>query len=175
MSRKKGYPFHLHPKIIALIVIGLVLLAAIAVFAKNNGEGGFDEFGYNKTARIFEGKADGADRNLDGTLWGDPTYGNDHLKMNWNAEWDRGNREGWAKPPYRAWLDNNWNGKVQGGSGEVWQYKIVWNGPCGANGASLDSGGYCIWGQFAVILSQGTVDNQHFWDAHAHPAGFGAY
>ena len=174
MARKnKG--FHLHPKLILLLALALLFLVVYAVLAKNNGEGGFNEFGYNKVARLFEGKADGVDRNSDGTVWGDPTYANDHLKMNWNAEWDRGNREGWAKPPYRAWLDNNWNGKVQGGSGEVWQYKIVWVGPCGSDGTRLASGGYCIWGQFAVILSQGTVDNGHFWDAHAHPAGFGAY
>lgn len=36
-------------------------------------------------------------------------------------------------------------------------------------------GGYCVWGQFAVILSQGTIGGVHIWDALASPAGYGAY
>ena len=140
----------------------------------NNGGGGFDELGYNRRARIFNGPADGVDGTLDGTAYGDPTYGKDHLKMKWNAEWDRGNAEGWNDPNgYRAWIDNQWNGQVPGGSGEVWHYKIRWIGACGATGTPTGDGGYCIWGQFEVLLSHGTVDNEHFWDAHAVPAGFG--
>jgi len=90
---------------------------------------GFNEFGYNYTARIFNGT---------GSSWcrakGSPSdclgiYSPDKLVMKWNAEWDRGNDEGWAHPPYAAWVDNEWNGKVAGGSGEVWHYKIVWVGP----------------------------------------------
>ncbi len=135
----------------------------------------FDNFGYNEKARIFNGAADGVDRVLDQAVWGDPTYAYDRLVMKWNAEWDRGNDERWSKPPYNAWIDNEWNGKVKNGSNETWHYKIVWVGPCGATGTAVTGGGYCIWGQFAVILSQGTFGKQHIWDVLANPAGFGAY
>lgn len=136
--------------------------------------GGFDDLGYNRTARIFNGAADGVDGTLDGTYYGWADYAADHLKMKWNAEWDRGNAEGWSDPNgYRAWIDNQWNGKVPGGSGETWHYRIKWVGACGAAGTPTGTGGYCIWGQFEVVLSHGTSANQHFWDAHAVPAGFG--
>lgn len=136
-------------------------------------QGGFDEYGYNEVAGIFNGIADGIDRNLDGLYFGSPSpYVNDKLAMKWNSEWDRGNDEGWSNPPYRAWIDNHWNGK-NGGSGETWLYRIKWVGPCGSHGTPTGDGGYCIWGQFEVIMSHGTSGNQHFWDAHATPAGFG--
>ena len=67
------------------------------------------------------------------------------------------------------------NGMVPGGSGESWHYKYAWVGECGAYGDPLPNGGYCIWGQFEVIMSHGTVDGQHFWDARANPAGYGFY
>ena len=136
--------------------------------------GGFDALGYNRTAGIFNGAADGVDGTLDGTYYGMAAYATDHLKMKWNSEWDRGNAEGWNDPKgYRAWIDNQWNGMRPGGSGETWHYRIKWVGPCGADGAPTGTGGYCLWGQFEVVLSHGTSANQHFWDAHAVPAGFG--
>lgn len=137
---------------------------------------GFDQFGYNYQARIFVGDADGVDRALDGAVWGYPEYANDHLVMKWNAEWDRGNAEHWANPPYEAWENNEWNGQVPNGSGEVWHYKIKWVGPCGCpNGTPTPNGGYYIWGQFEVLMSQGTTPNGHFWEAHGHsiPTGYG--
>lgn len=134
-------------------------------------KGGFDIYGYNDQARIFQGKADGVDRSLDGTVWGDPTYANDHLVMKWNAEWDRGNDEGWTNPPYNAWENNQWNGAVQGGSGEVWHYKIIWVGTALQNSPYWRPGGYAIWGQFEVIMDHGTIMNEHFWYAHARPNG----
>ncbi|MCK6459477.1 MAG: hypothetical protein L6Q95_06240 [Planctomycetes bacterium] len=152
------------------MALGVVALL-VSGFAAAGG--GFDEFGYNDTARIFVGAADGVDRNLDGMVWGDPTYANDHLKMNWNEEWDRGNDEGWSNPPYDAWTDNNWNGKGKDGSGEVWQYRIIWVGSDLESSDRWHEGGYAIWGQFEVIFSHGTSANEHFWDAHATPAGYG--
>jgi hypothetical protein len=169
---KSAYKFHLHPKLTVFLAIVILFSIVYVAFAKTTG---FDEFGYNRTARIFQGPADGVDKILDGAYWGNTLYAKDQLKMKWNAEWDRGNLEGWGNPPYSAHLDNSWNGKVPGGSGETWHYKFAWVGPCGADGTVLPSGGYCIWGQFAVIMSQGSVGNQHFWDAHANPSGFGAY
>lgn len=133
---------------------------------------GFDDLGYNRTARIFVGPADGVDGVLDGKIYGDPTYAADHLKLKWNAEWDRGNDEGWSNPPYDAWEDNQWNGMKPGGSGETWHYKIKWVGACGGYGTPTGDGGYCIWGQFEVVSSHGTYLGEHFWDAHAIPTGY---
>jgi len=127
------------------------------------GKGGFDALGYNRGARIFNGAVDGTDGVLDGTYWGDPTYASDKLKMKWNAEWDRGNAEGWSDPNgYDAWIDNQWNENVPNGSGEIWHYKIKWVGACGVNGTPTGDGGYCLWGQFEVVMSNGNAGGEHF-------------
>lgn len=138
---------------------------------------GFDQYGYNNTARIFNGTGSSwcQQKGLAVDCMG--IYSPDKLVMKWNAEWDRGNAEGWANPPYNAWEDNQWNGK-NGGSGAVWHYKIVWVGSCGADGTQLPNGGYCIWGQFATIMDQGVDPRQgpgHIWYTRAAPAGYGAY
>jgi hypothetical protein len=155
-------------KYLLLIVMIISLALPTIVYAA----GGFDEFGYNDAARIFNGLADGIDRILDGKVWGDPYYANDKLVMKWNAEWDRGNDEKWANPPYDAWENNEWNGKVPGGSGEVWFYKIKWVGPC-TNYETFPDGGYCIWGQFEVLMDHGIAGVEHIWFTHANPAGYG--
>lgn len=185
MAKKKNkIEIHHHHFLMLLVVTVIVSVVATFLFTAQVGAGsasrsknptgkGFDELGYNRSARIFESAADGVDGTLDGKVYNLALYANDHLKMKWNAEWDRGNAEGWNNGPYTAWLDNNWNGQVPNGSGEVWQYRIKWIGSCGPDGTALSDGGYCIWGQFEVLLSHGTVDNEHFWDAHAIPAGFG--
>lgn len=157
----------------ALISSLVMLLSASFVFAA----GGFDQFGYNRTARIFNGtgsswcSARGAAANCLGI------YSPDKLVMKWNAEWDRGNAEGWTDPNgYAAWEDNEWNGNVKGGSGAVWHYKIKWDKGCTDNGVPSMSGAYCIWGQFATIMDQGKDPSYgpgHFWFAHASPNGYG--
>jgi len=109
-------------------IISLIAIAIIFAVASQSLAAGFDEFGYNYKARIFVGKADGVDRVLDGKVWGDPTYANDHLVMKWSKAWDdaRFHDAPWTCD---AWEDNEWNGAVPGGSGEVWHYKIIWVGP----------------------------------------------
>ncbi|OGG13815.1 hypothetical protein A2773_05660 [Candidatus Gottesmanbacteria bacterium RIFCSPHIGHO2_01_FULL_39_10] len=156
---------------------GLFILAISAVSAF--AAGGFDQYGYNDTARIFNGTgsswclAKGLPANCIGI------YSPDKLVMKWNAEWDRGNAEGWTDPAgYDAWLNNEWNGKVKGGSDAVWHYKIVWVGSCGADYTPLPNGGYCIWGQFEVLMDQGVDPNfgpGHMWFTHAIPNGYGSY
>lgn len=135
--------------------------------------GGFDQFGYNYNARLFSGAADGVDKSLDGAVWGDPTYANDHLVMKWSKAWDdaRFNGEPWTCD---AWEDNEWNGQVPGGSSETWHYKIVWVGPELQTSSCWEEGGYPIWGQFEVIFSQGTAGGEHIWDTHANPSGYGS-
>jgi hypothetical protein len=163
-------------------ILSVVLLVSVFTFVvpvKAANTNGFDEFGYNRTARIFVGTGGGwcAARKMGwdcaGTIYA--PYAKDRLVMKWNAEWDRGNAESWVDTPYAAWENNEWNGAVPGGSGEVWHYKIQWVGVCGATGDPLPDGGYCIWGQFEVILDHGTsADHTHVWFAHALPTGYGA-
>jgi hypothetical protein len=172
--------------IVILTVLALLALSANVVLAErpdgfdNNGktlglvgDAGFDEFGYNYAARIFSGPADGVDRVLDGKVYGDPTYANDHLVMKWSQAWDDARFHGapWTSD---AWENNEWNGAVPGGSGEVWHYKIVWFGDC-VDLSPLPDGGYCFWKQFDVIMDQGTDPGGHSWYAHAVPTGYGAF
>jgi len=152
-----------------------VFLFVTVANAAQPTEKGFNEFGYNYSARLFSGSADGVDKMLDDKVWGSSTYAKDHLVMKWNAEWDRGNAEGWEKPPYAAWENNEWNGAVPGGSGEVWHYKIVWDQGCATKGVPSTEGAYCIWGQFATIMDQGTAGGEHIWLTHANPTGYGSY
>ncbi|HUW24260.1 MAG TPA: hypothetical protein VMW04_01395, partial [Patescibacteria group bacterium] len=49
---------------------------------------GYDQFGYNYQAHMFNGTYDGSDRNLDGTYWGDTgDYVDDKLMMKWSDAW----------------------------------------------------------------------------------------
>ena len=170
-------------KIILLGVIAAFLVALAGVAAAKGWSG------YNYDARVFVGTT--MQWCMQKFSWNEPTcttwlnangygpYINDKITMKWNAEWDRGVTESWASAsaPYDAWENNEWNGKVPEGSGEVWHYKIVWVGPGGSDSSYWHEGGYSIWGQFEVILSQGTTpDGGHIWEAlgHAIPTGYGS-
>ncbi len=179
MAKKNQGMNHVHVGM--LVLVGVLLGVFLTLGAASWGESqtlraksGFDEFGYNYNAKLFNGPADGVDRNLDDKVWGDPVYAKDHLTMKWSPAWNdaRFGQEAWNCD---AWTDNHWNGKVPGGSGEIWHYKIVWVGPELQQSSCWRAGGYPIWGQFEVIFSQGTVANQHFWETHAYPAGYGGF
>lgn len=162
-------------KILSIITGAIfVFMLVSSVSAK-----GFDESGYNDKANLFNGTVmQWCMNKINNQSYCDSVYGywgNDKLMMKWNDEWNRGNDENWSKPPYSAWLSNLYTGKVPNGSGEVWHYKIVWVGSCGSDGTPLESGGYCVWGQFAVIMDQGVMDTGHVWYTLAKPAGYGAY
>lgn len=163
-------------KLFALIMTAVLMLSiATPAFAA----GGFDEFGYNDTARIFNGTGESWCVAGGQTLaWCDAYLGssaNDKIIMKWNAAWDacvQGNEPECAG----AWTSNEWNGMVPGGSGAVWHYKIVWVGPCGADGTLLSDGGYCLWGSYEVVMDQGVDSSygpEHLWFAHANPTGYG--
>ncbi len=159
-------------KSIFAFILVLLISTSLATAA------GFDQFGYNRTARVFVGTytewclgkyGPGAYCNsVSQSIWA-----NDQIVMKWNKEWDLGNAENWLNPPYDAWEDNEWNGAYPDGSGEVWHYKIKWVGACGDDGTVLSDGGYCIWGQFEVLMDQGTSGGEHFWNTHAIPNGYG--
>jgi hypothetical protein len=167
----------LNKKVLAVgLVIFIVIMLALATMpmsAKDNEDQGFDEFGYNYQARIFVGKADGVDRILDGKVWGDLTYANDNLVMRWSKGWDDARFHGgeWGRD---AWENNEWNGMVPGGSGEVFIYKVIWVGPELETSPYWVEGGYPIWGQFEVIMEHGVMpDEGHVWFTHANPNGVG--
>ena len=156
-------------------LLGVIAVTILATVGTVFAAGGFDEFGYNYQARVFVGKADGVDRNLDGTVWGDPTYANDLLVMKWSKGWDdaRFNGAPWTSD---AWENNEWNGMFPGGSGAVWHYKIQWiPEACSPEYSILSDGGECIWGHYEIIMDQGQDPSivQH-WLAHAIPTGYGS-
>jgi hypothetical protein len=134
--------------------------------------------GYLQNGTVYNGCADGVDGYVDGLYYGGVSiFTYDKLLMKWNQGWNDGNAEGWSNPPYDAAISNEWNGNFLGGSGQTWRYLIRWVGACGADGTLLPGPrlvpAYCIWGQFAVEMSQGSIDSQHFWDAHGGHPGFG--
>lgn len=163
-------------KKLALAVISAAVMIAVAGPAALAAGGGFDEYGYNNGARIFNGT---------GALWSQAkglpadylgSYSNDKLVMKWNAEWDRGNAENWASGPYAAWITNEWNGMGKNGSGSVWHYKIIWVGADLEDSPYWQAGGYPIWGEFEVIMDQGKDPSYgpgHMFFSKAKPNGFG--
>ncbi len=137
---------------------------------------GPDQYGYNRCAGNFNGTYSSWCVERGGAADCAGIYSPDKLVMKWNEEWDRGNAERWANPPYNAWLNNEINGKKAGGSGSIWHYKYQWVGPCGADYNPLPDGGYCIWGQFEVLMDQGHDPNYlpgHLWFARANSNGYG--
>lgn len=154
------------------LIIGVMAGPALA--------GGFDQYGYNRTARNFVGtclswhmgKFSSTEAQAQAYCG---NWSNDKLVMKWNAEWDRGNAEGWNDPNgYDAWVNNEWSGRADG-SGEVWRYKIVWVGDYTAHPELIPSGAYGMWGQFAVLMDNGmTAEHEHLL-THSGPAGYGAF
>lgn len=162
-----------------LVPTAASLSANIPTCTLTNGDvadRGVDQWGYNRCARIFNGTYSswcvegGAATDCMGI------YSPDKLVMKWNAAWDTCNDLGTAEACAGAWTDNEVNGKIAGGSGEVWHYKIQWVGTCGADYTPIADGGYCVWGSYEVLMDQGIDPNfgsGHFWNALAKPNGYG--
>jgi hypothetical protein len=113
---------------------------------------GYDQFGYNYQAHMFNGTYDSVDRKLDGMYWGATgDYVDDRLSMKWSDDWlsnkdctgdhklDRG-----SSGTSQGWETNHVEGEYLDGDGNIWHYtyfvKIVWVGPGGS-----------LWGQYEVI------------------------
>jgi len=120
---------------------------------------GYDQFGYNYQAHMFNGTYDSVDRNLDGTYWGQTDYYvDDHLIMKWSDSWlanvdcnndhklDRGLVNGVVGGVSKGWETNHVEGDYDsdGNGTQDAQYvdfaKIVWVGPGGS-----------LWGQYEII------------------------
>jgi hypothetical protein len=125
---------------------------------------GFDQFGYNYQARMFNGTYDSADRNNDGKYFGTTTdYTDDTLIMKWSEDWlsnqdcnhdgklDRGGEGGAGNS--KGWTTNHVEGDYIGPDGEPHHYtyfvKIVWVGP--APSGTDPWAGKRIWTEFAII------------------------
>lgn len=119
---------------------------------------GFDQFGYNYQAHMFNGTYDSSDRVLDGLYWGDPAsvdYADDSLIMKWSDPWlanvdcngdnklDRGLVNGVVGGTSLGWLTNQINGDYTDVNG-VHHYtlfdKIVWTGP-----------GSLLWDEYTIV------------------------
>ncbi len=166
-----------------LFAFASTLLTLAAFIATPALASGFNQYGYNYGARIFNGTAlnwclaSGAAKSACENSLG--VYANDQLVMKWNAQWDNCNNNGYDNPTYclGAWDDNEWNGKVSNGSGQNWHYKIIWVGSLAENSPYWQPGGYSVWGNYEVVMDQGTDPNVgpgHMWFAHAVPNGYGA-
>ena len=117
---------------------------------------GYDEFGYNYQAHMFNGTYDSSDRVLDGTYWGSiGDYVDDKLMMKWSDEWlanvdcdndgllDRGLINGTASGTSMGWLTNHVVGDytdVNGAQTYTYFTKIGWTGP-----------GSPLWGEYTVL------------------------
>ncbi|MDP2946433.1 MAG: hypothetical protein Q8N61_03230 [bacterium] len=118
---------------------------------------GYDQFGYNYQAHMFNGTYDSSDRTIDGTYWGSTgDYVDDKLMMKWSDAWlanvdcdnngklDRGLVNGVVSGTSMGWLTNHVVGDYIDGDGNVQNYtdfvKIVWTGP-----------GSPLWGQYTII------------------------
>lgn len=161
---------------VVILGFSLSLLLILALNGTAAAATGFNEYGYNYTARLFNGTGESWSlaKGLPADYLG--IYAPDKLVMKWNAEWDRGNAEGWSNPPYAAYEDNEWNGMKAGGSGAVWHYKIIWVGSELEDSDLWREGGYAIWGQFEVIMDQGKDPSYgpgHMWFSKAIPCGYG--
>ena len=136
---------------------------------------GYDQFGYNYQAHMFNGTYDSSDRVLDGTYWGDVAdYVDDKLMMKWNDEWlsnkdcDGDNKldRHFGHSSYigsGAWLTNNVEGDYYDGDGNECHYTYFVKIIAVSSDATLVAGiwhdadgveiGPQIWGDFAIIQS----------------------
>src|SRR5450759_2387270 len=148
---------------LAIIVLTLTFVLVHPVAAGT----GFDQYGYNDTARIFNGTGESWCMAGEHTqAWCDSFLGSsiyDKLIMKWNAAWDACNlAEGNdGEACLGAWTSNEWNGNVPGGSGVTDHYKIIWVGPEAEASLYWVAGGYTVWGSYEVIMDQGTGITGH--------------
>ncbi len=147
---------------------------------------GYDKWGYNYQAHMFNGLYDNFARPVVPVTTGDV-----NLMMKWSDDWlsnldcngngklDRGGASGAAANISKGWLTNHEEGDYLGLDSEMHHYtyfvKIVYDGgtACGAGDPS------CIWGLYNVIEE---VYNDPYGGNHGvdrsrliNPAGLGFY
>lgn len=170
---------HRRGRVLAATLVVCLAAVALLVVPSIASAKGFDEFGYNRTARVFVGTC---------LSWGEDRLGstgaaeaycgtsvNDRLVMKWNRAWDECNEHGNDDAEYcgGAWLTNEWSGSFPGGSGETAHYKFIWIGSDGESSEYWQPGGEAIWGTYEWTLAHGTDAGGHWWWLHARPNGLG--
>ena len=158
--------------VLVVFMVGVMLPSGVV-----SAEGAFDEFGYNFRARIFMGTGESWAMGKYGITHDEAEammgiYAHDHLVMKWSKAWDDARFHGEPWTP-EAWCINEWNGMMPDGSQETWRYVNIWVGPELEDSPYWREGGYAIWGEFEVIMSHGTYEGQHLWEALATPCGLG--
>lgn len=133
---------------------------------------GFDKWGYNYQAHMFDGFADNYARPAV------PVTSGDRLVMKWSDAWlanvdcdgdgklDRGLVDGVASGTSMGWLTNHYVGSYVDSSGITQHYtdfyKIVWVGPSGD-----------LWGQYHVIQEEYSDTGASGYHFHDPQPGFG--
>ena len=141
---------------------------------------GYDQFGYNYQAYMFNGRYCDSDRVIGGD------YCDVNLIMKWNDAWlsnmdcdgDGKLDRYYGNVSYigsGAWLTNHQSGTNEDGT--KWTYFVKIVAKPDANFDCADVGGIEIWGSFCEIQ---TVSNDPAYDEHGvqllgEPAGFGAW
>ena len=188
---------------ITILTFGLLFLGISIAFAKDNTcttiqsgtllasdgsviETGYDQWGYNYQARMFNGTYCDAYRDA---TWCQP-YKDDELMMKWNDAWlsnkdcdgDGKLDRHYGLPSYigsGAWLTNHQAGQYTDENGETckWNYfvKITAKPTAGFQCGSI--GGNEIWGEFCEIMA---VNNDkcagfHGLDYKAEVPGLGIW
>lgn len=142
------------------VVFLITLIVVLSITSVASAKGGFDEWGYNYGAHMFNGTYCDAYKNAP---WCQ-AYAEDNLLMKWNDAWlssEDLNGDGsldrhFGLPSYigsGAWLTNHQTGVYLGDDGaqHTWTYfvKIVAMPSAGFDCTQL--GGYSIWGEFCVV------------------------
>jgi len=148
---------------------------------------GYDKYGYNYQAHMFNGLYENYSRPTDPV-----TESDTNLIMKWSDDWlsnmdctgdgkfDRGGA-GSTTGISKGWLTNHMEGDYLGDDGEMHHYtyfvKIVWVGPAPPAPEPDPWAGKRIWGQYAIIEE---VSNDPYAGFHGvdrsklvNPAGFG--
>lgn len=189
-----------------ILCAALVLLSASLAFAQTQGScvkiqsgtitagngvvitTGYDQWGYNYQAHMFNGLYDNFSRPTVPVTSGDV-----NLVMKWSDEWlsnvdcngdgklDRGlnSKTGAVSGISKGWLTNHEEGDYTGTDGEIHHYtyfvKIVYDAGAACSTANTS----CIWGSYTIIEE---VYNDPFGGFHGvdrsslkNPAGLGYY
>jgi len=164
-----------------ILQVSIAIASFIVLFGIANAQTTQGWLGYNRKANIFVGT--GAQWCLQSGHGEDCVKGlgpsaYDLLEMKWNEQWNLCNEHGYNDPTYcaGAYVNNLWNGRVPGGDGGVWHYKIIWVGSEGDKSPYWEAGGYSVWGNYEVIMDQGTYEGAqhiiHEINAIAIPNGY---
>ncbi len=153
--------------LIGVIVVALCLAFTAPIYAAPGGGGGFDEFGYNYNARLFNGWYGSYDKDIEGGPI--PGTGDALLLMKWSKNWDP-----MTDQPIGAWCTNHftwYSNDYEEGTLFGWDTRLPWT-----DKDSVPEAEYRVE-EFAKIMKVG--DNEEEWERYeeggAYSAGWGTY